>query len=101
MKLASLCIGNRDKMKTLSLVFIFIAALILISGCGTGDSLRARNALEASKAAYERCLEQNSGDPFECQYLKRKYEADLKAYREASEVGKPTTTIRFGIASEN
>lgn len=81
------------------LVFIFIATLILINGCGTGDW--ARNAMEASKAAYERCLEQNPGDHSKCESLKKIYEADLKAYREASKGKGPTTTIRFGIASDN
>jgi hypothetical protein len=82
-----------------SLMFIFIATLIFVNGCGTGD--RARNAMEASKAAYERCLEQNPGDNSKCESLKRIYEADLKAYRKASKGTGPTTTIRFGIASDN
>jgi hypothetical protein len=82
-----------------TLFLILMATLILINGCGTGDW--ARNAMEASKAAYERCLEQNPGDHSKCESLKRIYEANLKAYRESSKGGGPTTTIRFGIGSEN
>jgi hypothetical protein len=78
-------------MRRYSLILIFLAAPILI-GCGTGDQLRTKNALESSKAAYEKCLEQNPTDHSKCAPLKRKYEADLKAYREAGKSRGPIVT---------
>jgi hypothetical protein len=67
-----------------SVIFILLATQIFCNGCGTGDNLRARNAMETSKAAYQRCLEQNPSDPSKCESLKRVYEADLDAYLKAS-----------------
>lgn len=48
--------------------------------------------MESSKAAYEKCLEQNPGDHSKCEPLKRKYDADLKAYRETREKQGPIMT---------
>jgi hypothetical protein len=79
-------------MRRYSLILILLAALILIVGCGTGDQLRARNVMESSKAAYEKCLEQNPSDHSKCEPLKRKYEADLKAYHKASKRTGPVVT---------
>jgi len=79
-------------MRKYSLVLILLATQILIVGCGTGDQLRARNAMESSRAAYEKCLEQNPNDYAKCEPLKRKYDADLKAYLNARERTGPTVT---------
>jgi hypothetical protein len=75
----------------LALVLTF--ALILLNGCGTGDKLRARKAMEASRAAYEKCLQQNPPATDTCESLKRQYEADRKAYRQATQGDIPTATI--------
>jgi hypothetical protein len=88
-----------NKITKYSLGFIQMAAQILTSGCGSRDC--AKDTMEASKAAYERCLEQHSSDYPKCESLKRIYEADVKAYSEASRGEGPTTTIRSGIGSEN
>jgi hypothetical protein len=48
--------------------------------------------MESSQAAYEKCLEQNPGDQAKCASLKRKYEADLQAYREANKSTSPIVT---------
>ena len=57
----------------------------MLIGCGTGDQLRARDTMESSKVAYEKCLEQNPTDDSKCEPLKRKYEAGLKAFCKARE----------------
>jgi hypothetical protein len=90
-------VGN--KIKKYSLSFFQMAAQILTNGCGSHDFLK--DTMEVSKAAYERCLEQHPSDYPKCESLKKLYEADLKAYREASGSEGPTTTIRFGKSSEN
>lgn len=54
--------------------------------------MRARTARESSKTAYEKCLVQNPTDHSKYEPLKTKYEADLKAYREASERAGPVAT---------
>jgi hypothetical protein len=73
-------VGN--KIKKYSLGFIQMAARILTNGCGSRDC--AKDSMEASKAAYERCLEQHPSDYPKCESLKKIYEAELKAYCEAS-----------------
>ena len=83
-------------MRRYLLVFILLAAQILM-GCATGDQLKARNAMEASRAAYEKCLEQNPLDHSKCEPLKRKYDADLKAYRELHDRTGPTITGFFEV----
>jgi hypothetical protein len=73
-------VGN--KIKKYSLGFIQMAAQILTNGCGSRDC--AKDPMEASKAAYERCLEQHPSNYPKCESLRKIYEAELKAYREAS-----------------
>jgi hypothetical protein len=78
-------------MRRYPLVFILLAAQISI-GCATGDRLKAKNAMEASRAAYEKCLEQHPLDHSKCEALKRKYDSDLKAYRELNDTTGPIIT---------
>ena len=66
------------------LIIILMVAMSFSNGCGITAKVRARDDMEASKAAYKRCLEQNPDNPSKCESLKRAYEADLKAYRETS-----------------
>ncbi len=85
-------------MRRCFLSLVLTPALILVNGCGTGDNVRAKNALEASRATYERCLEQNPSDHSKCESLKRKYEEDLRAYLEEGRRTSPIVTgfIEFG-----
>lgn len=71
-----------NKIKKYWLGFIQMATQILTNGCGRRDC--AKDSMEASKTAYERCLEQHPSDYPKCESLKKIYEADLKAYREVS-----------------
>ena len=64
-------------------LFIAIVALS-IAGCAVAAKVRARDDMEASKAAYTECLKRES-DLSKCEGLKRAFEADLKAYRATSE----------------
>ena len=73
-------VGN--KIKEYSLAFIQMAVQILTNGCGSRDC--AKDSMEASKAAYERCLEQHSSNYPKCESLKKIYEADAKAYHKAT-----------------
>jgi hypothetical protein len=87
-------------MRRYPLVFILLAAQILI-GCATGDQLKAKNAMEALQAAYEKCLEQNPLDHSKCEPLKRKYDADLKAYRELHDRTGPIVTGFIEVGPED
>ena len=71
---------------------ILMAALAWVSGCETTAQARARQDMENSRAAYERCLQQNLGDPSKCEIFKRRYEVDLEIYREAGKSQSPTAT---------
>jgi hypothetical protein len=75
-----------------------VAALALAAGCETTAAAKARENMENSRAAYERCLQQHLDDPSKCEIFKRAYEADLKAYRQAGKAAAPVTTgfIEFG-----
>lgn len=77
------------------LLSIFLmAALSFTNSCGTGEQARAaKNALEASKRAYERCLKEYPADPSRCEALKRVYETDCLVYQDASKGGGPTTSL--------
>jgi hypothetical protein len=79
-------------MTKLLLALMLIAALALANSCATGDQARAKNAMLASMAAYARCLEENPGDPSKCEALRKAYEADWRAYQEASHGGGATVT---------
>lgn len=79
-------------LKLISFV-ILIISVTFANGCGIAAKVRARDDMEASKAAYKRCLEQNPNDPSKCEGLKRAFEADLKAYRETSKGIRPGYTI--------
>jgi len=57
--------------------------------------------MEASQAAYEKCLEQNPIDHSKCEPLKRKYEADLKAYRESNDRTGPIVTGFIEVGPED
>jgi hypothetical protein len=84
-------------MHKLFLTMLLSAALALTPGCGTGDQVRAKNAMLASMAAYAKCLEQNPADPAKCEALKRAYDADCLAYQEASQASRPTATMYMEI----
>ena len=64
-------------------LFALIIILVLGSGCGVVAMDRIGREMELSKATYKKCLEQNQNDPSKCEALRRAYEADLQAYREA------------------
>ena len=71
---------------------MMLTVALLINSCATEDQVRAKTAMEASRAAYEKCREQNPADPSKCESLKRVYEADAMAYRELSKSTGATTT---------
>ena len=79
-------------MNTRLTVIMLVLALAFANGCETTAKAKARQDLENSQAAYERCLQQNLGDPSQCEIFKRRYEADLEAYREAGKSTGPTFT---------
>jgi hypothetical protein len=85
-------------MKNWLSVITLIVALAFANGCGASAKAQARKDLENSKAAYEKCLRQYPDDPSQCEPLKRAYEANFEAYREASKSRGPVTTgfIEFG-----
>jgi hypothetical protein len=86
--------------KELLAIFLLVA-LAFPNGCGTTAKAQARNYIENYRAAYEKCLQQYPYDPFKCEGLKRAFEADLEAYREASKGMSPSLTgfIEFGPES--
>ncbi|MDY0188998.1 MAG: hypothetical protein RBR16_13860 [Syntrophus sp. (in: bacteria)] len=65
-------------------IIALVLAGLIFTGCGIAAKVRARNDLEASKAAYKRCLEAHPDDPSTCEALKQAYKADLKAYSATS-----------------
>jgi hypothetical protein len=77
---------------------ILVVALAVANSCGTTAKARAKEDMENSKAAYERCLQQNLDDPSKCEIFKRAYEVDLETYRQASKATTPVATgfIEFG-----
>lgn len=54
------------------------------SGCGVAAKVQARNDMMQAKSVYTQCLSENSSDPSKCAGLKEAYDADLQAYRAAS-----------------
>jgi hypothetical protein len=79
-------------MNKLLMAMVVGAALAFAYGCATADQVRAKNAMLASKAAYERCRQQNPADSSKCEALKKAYEADYQAYLEAEQAGGPIIT---------
>ena len=79
-------------------VIILAMTLPFAYGCNTTARAAAKKEMEQSRAAYERCLQQNPGDPSQCEALRRAYEADVQAYQEAGKASGPTATgfIEFG-----
>ena len=61
----------------LPLVLVAMAA----SGCGYMAQARIRDDMEASKARYKACLDQNPSAPGNCEAARLAYEADLRAYQ--------------------
>jgi hypothetical protein len=84
-------------MSRLLAVIISLGLLAFTHGCGMGDKVRARNAMEASQAAYERCLAQHPDDPSQCEAWRRAYEAAYRAYQEAGTRGGPIPTAFIEI----
>lgn len=86
-------------MKKRLSAIILVVALAFANSCGTTAKARARDDLENSKAAYERCLRQYPDDPSKCETLKRAYEADFETHREAGKATSPTVTgfFEFGL----
>lgn len=80
---------------------VLSAALAFSIGCATADQVRAKNAMLASKAAYERCLQQNPADPSRCEALRKAYEADYQAYQEAKKEGGPILTGFMEVGTGN
>ncbi len=85
-------------MNTWLPAIIMVVALALANGCGGAAKAEAKKDMENSKAACERCLRQNPGDPSKCEALRRAYEADVETYHEAGKATGPTATgfIEFG-----
>ncbi len=79
-------------MNQLLVATVLSATLTFINGCATADQISAKNAMLASKAAYERCLEQNPAVPSKCEALRKAYEADYQAYQAAKKAGGPILT---------
>ena len=79
-------------MKKGLLALILAVVLAGATSCGTTAKGRARNEMDNSKAAYEKCLQQNPDDPSRCEALKRAYEVDLEIYREAGKSQSPSVT---------
>jgi hypothetical protein len=79
-------------MKIWLTALILVVALAFAAGCGTTGKARAREDMENSKAAYERCLQQNLDDPSKCEIFKRAYEADRETYRQAGQATSPSVT---------
>ena len=79
-------------MNKLLVAMAVSAALAFTYGCATADQVRAKNAMLASRAAYERCLQQNPTDSSKCEALRKAYEADYQAYQEAEQEGGPILT---------
>ena len=52
----------------------------LVTGCGIVAKVQAREDMQASKARYKACLEQNPQTPANCESARLLYEADLRAY---------------------
>lgn len=77
---------------------ILVVALAFANGCGGTAKAEAKKDMENSKAAYERCLQQNPAYPSQCEALRRAYEADVETYHEAGKATGPTATgfIEFG-----
>ncbi len=71
---------------------IVAVALPFAYGCGTTAQAEAKKEMEQSRAAYERCRQQNPGDPSKCEALRKAYEADVQAYHEASKATGPSAT---------
>ena len=89
---------GRD-MKHRFAAILAIVALASTGGCGTGAKARAKENMENSKAAYEKCLQQYPDDPSRCEALKKAFEADWEAYRQAGTATAPTVTgfFEFGL----
>jgi membrane-bound lytic murein transglycosylase len=81
-----------DNMNKLLVAIVLSATLALTYCCASAQQVRAKNAMLASMAAYERCLQQNPADPSKCEALKRVYEADYQAYQAAKQAGGPILT---------
>ncbi len=86
-------------MKHGLVAILAIIALASAGGCGTGAKVKAREDMENSKAAYEKCLRQYPDDPSRCEALKKAFEADWEAYRQAGTATGPTVTgfFEFGL----
>ncbi|RJR43931.1 MAG: hypothetical protein C4567_04950 [Deltaproteobacteria bacterium] len=74
---------------------MLIIALAFAGGCGTTEKAKARSAMENFKAAYENCLRQYPDDPSRCEALKKAFEADWEAYRQAGKATAPNITGFF------
>jgi hypothetical protein len=79
-------------MKKRLAAIILLVALAFAAGCGSAAKAGAKKDMENSKAAYEKCLGQNSDDPSKCEALRRAYEAGLETYRQAGKATSPTVT---------
>lgn len=69
-------------LQKLFMMLVVSLLLGLLNGCSS-TSL-GLSGFESSKAAYQRCLEQNPDDPSKCEALRQAYEADLRALRDTS-----------------
>ena len=72
--------------------------LFLIMGMLTGCGVAAKVSpgMESSKAAYQRCLEQNPDNPERCAAQRQAYEADMRAFRATTQ-----GLTRRGVLSVN
>ena len=74
-------------------LYLSAAAVLMLSGCAVAAKVRARDDMEASKAAYKRCLQEHPDDPSKCEGLRQAYEADLKAFRATSHALTDSSTV--------
>lgn len=84
------------KQTQLKAVVVMVLLGTLLTGCGIAAKVRARDDMEASKAQYKMCLDQNPQTPANCESARLAFEADLRAYSATSagiRTG-PTVTIQ-------
>jgi len=77
--------------------YILIAGLALVAfGCGITVVDDARRQMGYSQSVYEQCLQLDRTDTAGCEGYKQIYQADLKAYRKASDENTFTAAVTAG-----
>lgn len=75
-------LGERGALRPQTKIVVLLVLVAMVaSGCGYLARARIRDDMEASKASYKACLDQNPNAPRNCEAARLAYEADLKAYQ--------------------